>query len=49
MYDTKNKLIKAVDGSKELNKGIEGLNEGVKKIKDGTELLTGKVPEVKEG
>ncbi|GAA0123484.1 MAG: YhgE/Pip domain-containing protein [Clostridium argentinense] len=49
VYDTKNKLIKAVDGSKELNKGIEGLNEGVKKIKDGTELLTGKVPEVKEG
>ncbi len=49
VYDTKDKLVKAVDGSKELNKGMEGLNEGVKKIKDGTDLLTGKVPEVKEG
>jgi putative membrane protein len=49
LYELKDGMIKAADGSKELKDGMITAKDGSKELSDGLNTLNGKVPELKDG
>lgn len=49
LYDLKDGMQKAADGSKELKDGIADAKDGTGELKDGTKKLNDNVPQLKDG